>query len=152
MSGTSSGDDSELEPEVPTEVPSDVEVGTASGDGVPGYPGSTATPPSPATVTAPAAAILPDTPTAEPEALARKQRLVLDKAYRYLLDQGFGVLELASLDLDEVPAMARQLAEELAIPLGGQHEAKIHRRVRGRKWTPLCPRGSPSQEGGATGS
>ena len=68
---------------------------------------------------------------------------MLDKAYRYLLDQGFGVLELASLDLDEVPAMARQLAEELAIPLGGwledalycwlqeaQQEAKIHRRVR----------------------
>ena len=66
----------------------------------------------------PAAAEFPDTPTAEPEALARKQRLVLDKAYRYLLDQGFGVLELASLDLDEVPAMARQLADELAISLG----------------------------------
>ena len=53
-------------------------------------------------------------------------------------------LELASLDLDEVPAMARQLAEELAIPSGdwledalycwlqeAQQEAKIHRRVRG---------------------
>ena len=38
--------------------------------------------------------------------MGREQRLVLDKAYRYLLDQGFGVLELASLDLDEVPAMA----------------------------------------------
>ena len=69
---------------------------------------------------------------------------MLDKAYRYLLDQGFGVLELASLDLDEVPAMAQQLAEELAIPFGdwladalycwlqeAQQEAKIHRRVRG---------------------
>ena len=56
-------------------------------------------------------------PTAEPEALGKKQRLVLDKAYRHLLDQGFGVLELASLDFDEVPAMARQLAEELAIPM-----------------------------------
>ena len=33
---------------------------------------------------------------------------MLDKAYRYLLDQGFGIPELASLDLDEVPAMARQ--------------------------------------------
>ena len=43
---------------------------------------------------------------------------MLDKAYRYLLDQGFGIPELASLDLDEVPAMARQLAEELAIPMG----------------------------------
>ena len=77
------------------------------------------TPPSPAMASAPAAEAFPNTPTAEPEALARKQRLVLDKAYRYLLDQGFGVLELASLDLDEVPAMARQLADELAIPLRG---------------------------------
>ena len=65
MSGASSGDDSELEPEVPTEVPSDVEVVAWWGWGT---------------------AELPDTPTAEPEALARKQRLVLDKAYRYLLD------------------------------------------------------------------
>ena len=32
----------------------------------------------------------------EPEALARKQRLVLDKACRCLGDQGFGTLELAS--------------------------------------------------------
>ena len=87
MSGTSSGDDSELEPEVPTEVPSDVEVVAASGDGVPGPPGPTVTPPSPAMASTPAAAEFPDTPTAEPEALARKQRLVLDKAYRYLLDQ-----------------------------------------------------------------
>ena len=96
MSGTSSGDDSELEPEVPTEVPSDVEIVTASGNGVPGPPGPTATPPSPTMAEAPAAEAFPDTPTAEPEALAKKQRLVLDKAYRYLLDQGFGVLELAS--------------------------------------------------------
>ena len=86
MSGSSSGDDSELEPEVPTEVPSDVEVVAASGDGVPGPPGPTVTPPSPAMASAPVAEVLPDTPTAEPEALARKQRLVLDKAYRYLLD------------------------------------------------------------------
>ena len=67
------------------------------------------------------------------------------------------MLELASLDLDEVPAMARQLAEELAIPLGGwledalycwlqeaQQEAKIHRRVRGYlqddlTWMTLMP-------------
>ena len=74
----------------------------------PGPPGPTVTSPSPAMASAPAVEFFPDTPTAEPEALARKQRLVLDKAYRYLLDQGFGVLELASLDLDEVPAMARQ--------------------------------------------
>ena len=30
-----------------------------------------------------------------------KQRLLLDKAYRHLLDQGFGVLELSVLDLNE---------------------------------------------------
>ena len=139
MSGASSEDDSELEPEVPTEVPSDVEVVAASGDGVPGPPGPAVTSPSPAMASASAVEFFPDTPTAEPEALARKQRLVLDKAYRYLLDQGFGVLELASLDLDEVPAMARQLAEELAIRSGdwladalycwlqeAQQEAKIH--------------------------
>ena len=157
MSGASSGDDSELEPEVPTEVPSDVEVVAASGDGVPGPPGPTVTPPTPAMASTPVAVEFPDTPTAEPEALARRQRLVLDKAYRYLLDQGFGVLELASLDLDEVPAMARQLADELAIPLGdwledalycwlqeAQQEAKIHRRVRGYlqddlTWMTLMP-------------
>ena len=51
-------------------------------------------------------------PSAEPEGHARKQRQLLDQAYRYLLDQGFGVLELASLDLDDVSAMAR-----LAIPM-----------------------------------
>ena len=38
--------------------------------------------------------------------------------YRYLVDQGFGPLELASLDLDESPAMARQLATELDLPFG----------------------------------
>ena len=140
------------------------------GMGVPGPPGPTVTPPSPAMASAPAAEVLPDTPTAEPEALARKQRLVLDKAYRYLLDQGFGVLELASLDLDEVPAMARQLAEELAIRLGGwledalycwlqeaQQEAKIHRRVRGYlqddlTWMTLMPpMVLPTKEGAGRG-
>ena len=121
MSGSSSGDDSELEPEVPTEVPSDVEVVAATG-----FPGPTLTPPSSAMAPAPAAEALPATPTAEPEALARKQRLVLDKAYRYLLDQGFGVLELASLDLDEVPAMAQQLARELSIPSGGWLEDALY--------------------------
>ena len=67
----------------------------------------------------------PDVPTsaagswgAEQEALAKKQRLLLDRAYRYLVDQGFGPLELASLDLDESTAMARQLATELS-PLWG---------------------------------
>ena len=114
MSGTSSGDDSELEPEVPTEVPSDVEVVAASGDGVRGPPGPAVTSPSPAMASAPAVEFFPDTPTAEPEALARKQRLVLDKAYRYLLDQGFGVLELASLDLDEVRGGTRYPLRGLA--------------------------------------
>ena len=31
-------------------------------------------------------------PEAEQEALANKQRLLLDRAYRYLVDQGFGPL------------------------------------------------------------
>ncbi|OLP79318.1 hypothetical protein AK812_SmicGene40405 [Symbiodinium microadriaticum] len=42
--------------QVPTEVPSDVEVVAASGDGVPGPPGPTVTPPSPAMASTPAAA------------------------------------------------------------------------------------------------
>ena len=52
----------------------------------------------------------PDLPTsaagswgAEQEALAKKQRLLLDRAYRYLVDQGFGPLELASLDQTSLP-------------------------------------------------
>ena len=61
MSGTSSADDSELEPEVPTEVPSDVEVVAASGDGVPGPPGPAVTSPSPAMASAPAVEFFPDT-------------------------------------------------------------------------------------------
>ena len=48
MSGASSGDDSELEPEVPTEVPSDVEVVAAGGP-----LGPTVTPPSPAMASTP---------------------------------------------------------------------------------------------------
>ena len=100
MSGTSSGDDSEPVPEVPTEVPSDLEGDVASGDGVPGSPGPTANPPSPAMTSAPVDAAAFPSSVAEPEALAKKQRLMLDKAYRYLLDQGFGIPELASLDLD----------------------------------------------------
>ena len=67
---------------------------------------------------APVVAAASPSSVAELEALAKKQRLMLDRAYRYLLDQGFGIPELASLDLDEVPAMARQLAEELASPWG----------------------------------
>ena len=69
MSETSSGDDSELEPEVPTEVPSDVEVVAASGEGVPGPPGPTVAPPSPAMASAPAVEVFPDTPSAEPKPL-----------------------------------------------------------------------------------
>ena len=106
----------------------------------------------------------PDLPTsaagswgAEQEALARKQRLLLDRAYRYLVDQGFGPLELASLDLHESPAMARQLATELDLPFGdwlvdalycwlqeAREEAKIYKRVHGYHggdlaWMSLMP-------------
>ena len=170
MSGTSSGDDSEPVPEVPTEVPSDLEGDVASGDGVPGSPGPTANPPSPAMTSAPVDAAAFPSSVAEPEALAKKQRLMLDKAYRYLLDQGFGIPELASLDLDEVPAMARQLAEELAIPMGdwleealycwlqeAQQEAKLYRRVRGYlsddlTWMTLMPPlVLPTKEGAGRG-
>ena len=169
MSGTSSGDDSEPVPEVPTEVPSDLEGDVASGDGVPGPPGPTANPPSPAMTSAPVDAAAFPSPVAEPEALAKKQRLMLDKAYRYLLDQGFGIPELASLDLDEVPAMARQLAEELAIPMGDwleealycwlqeAQEAKLYRRVRGYlsddlTWMTLMPPlVLPTKEGAGRG-
>ena len=170
MSGTSSGDDSEPMPEVPTEVPSDLEGDVASGDGVPGSPGPTANPPSPAMTSAPVDAAAFPSSVAEPEALAKKQRLMLDKAYRYLLDQGFGIPELASLDLDEVPAMARQLAEELAIPMGdwleealycwlqeAQQEAKLYRRVRGYlsddlTWMTLMPPlVLPTKEGAGRG-
>ena len=170
MSGASSGDDSEPVPEVPTEVPSDLDEDVASG---PGPTGPTVTPPSPAMSSTPVLAgdaVASPSPATELEALAKKQRLVLDKAYRYLLDQGFGVPELASLDLDEVPAMARQLAEELAIPMGdwleealycwlqeAQQEAKLHRRVRGYfsddlTWMTLMPpMVLPTDEGAGRG-
>ena len=107
----------------------------------------------------------PDLPTsaagswgAEQEALAKKQRLLLDRAYCYLVDQGFGPLELASLDLDESPAMARQLATELNnLPFGdwlvdalycwlqeAREEAKIYKRAHGYysgdlAWMSLMP-------------
>ena len=80
MSGTSSGDDSEPVPEIPTEVPSDLEEDVASGDGVPGPPGPTVTPPSPAMTPAPVEAAASPSSVAELEVLAKKQRLVLDKA------------------------------------------------------------------------
>ena len=75
----------------------------------------------------------------------------------YLVDQGFGPLELASLDLDESPAMARQLATELDLPFGdwlvdalycwlqeAREEAKIYKRVHGYHggdlaWMSLMP-------------
>ena len=94
---------------------------------------------------------------AEQEAHAKKQRLLLDRAYRYLVDQGFGPLELASLDLDESTAMARQLATELNLPFGdwlvhalycwlqeAREEAKIHKRAHGYHsgdlaWMSLMP-------------
>ena len=56
MSGASSGDDSESLPEVPTEVPSDLEEGTASGAGVQGPSGPAATPSASATPSAPVVA------------------------------------------------------------------------------------------------
>ena len=80
-----------------------------------------------------------------------------DRAYRYLVDQGFGPLELASLDLDDSPAMARQLATELNLPFGdwlvdalycwlqeAREEAKIYKRVHGYHsgdlaWMSLMP-------------
>ena len=71
MSEASSGDDSELEPEVPTEVPSDVEEDVASEGGVPGPSGPTATPPSPAMSSAPVVAANSPGSVAEPEALAK---------------------------------------------------------------------------------
>eukprot|EP00439_Symbiodinium_sp_Y106_P025952 s2381_g3.t1 len=102
----------------------------------------------------------PDLPTsgswgAEQEALAKKQRLLLDRAY--LVDQGFSPLELASLDLDESTAMARQLATELNLPKGdwlvdalycwlqeAREEAKIYKRAHGYHsgdlaWMSLMP-------------
>ncbi|CAE7794108.1 unnamed protein product [Symbiodinium sp. CCMP2456] len=90
------------------------------------------------------------------EALAKKQRLLLDKAYR-LADQGFGPLELASLDLDESTAMAHQLATELNLPFGdwlvdalycwlqeAREEAKVYKRAQGYysddlAWMSLMP-------------
>ena len=69
---------------------------------------------------------------------------MLDKACRYLVDQGFGVLELASLELGESAAMAQQLAAELNIPFRdwltdavycwlqeAREEAKIYKRSHG---------------------
>ncbi|OLP88351.1 hypothetical protein AK812_SmicGene30348 [Symbiodinium microadriaticum] len=93
----SSGDDSEPVPEVPTDVPSDLE----------------------------------------------------EDAYRYLLDQGFGIPELASLDLDE-DALYCWLQE-------AQQEAKLHRRVRGYlsddlTWMTLMPpMVLPTEEGAGRG-
>ena len=75
MSGTSSGHDSEPVPEVPTEVPSDLEEDVASGEGVPGPPGPTVTPPSPTMTSTPVDAAASPSPVAELEALAKKQRL-----------------------------------------------------------------------------
>ena len=107
MSGASSGDDSELESEVPTEVPSDFEEGTAAGMGCRALRGRL--PPH-----LPLLWVGTRCDSLHPYGRARGQRLALDKAYRYLLNQGFSVLELASLDLND----SMQLADELAIPMG----------------------------------
>ena len=60
----------------------------------------------------------PDLPTSAAGSWG-KQRLLLDRAYRYLVDQGFGPLELASLDLDESPAMAPPASYGAESPLWG---------------------------------
>ena len=70
-------------PEVPTEVPSDLEEGTASAAEVQSSSGLAATPTASA-ASAPVVATALPSPSAEPEALAKKQRRVLDKACRYL--------------------------------------------------------------------
>ena len=73
---------------------------------------------------------------------------MLDKACRYLVDQGFGVLELAFVSLGECTAMAHQrsLAEAVYGWLQeAKEEAKVHRRSRGflrddLTWRALTPR------------
>ena len=169
--GSSEGTSSPLSPVsgAPTEVPTDCGRDDASREGnlaeeptlVPELP---ATVPDSSLASGVGEVPSSDLPTsaagswgAEQEALARKQRLLLDRAYRYLVDQGFGPLELASLDLDESPAMARQLATELNLPFGdwlvdalycwlqeAREEAKIYKRVHGYHggdlaWMSLMP-------------
>ena len=50
-----------------------------------------------------------------------KQRLLLDKAYRHLLDQGFGVLEPGPGRVQDV---AKQLAEELGVGCSPRLDAR----------------------------
>ena len=122
--GSNEGANSPLSPVsgAPTEVPTDCERDDASREGDLAeeptlVPELHATVPDSLLASGVGEVPSPDLPTsaagswgAEQEALAKKQRLLLDRAYRYLVDQGFGPLHLASLDLDESTAMARQLA------------------------------------------
>eukprot|EP00439_Symbiodinium_sp_Y106_P025707 s8442_g3.t1 len=118
--GSSEGANSPLSPVsgAPTEVPTDCGRDDASREG------DLAEEPT----------LVPELPATVPDSLL---------AYRYLVDQGFGPLELASLDLDESPAMARQLATELNLPFG-DWLAKIYKRVHGYHsgdlaWMSLMP-------------
>ena len=113
--GSNEGANSPLSPVsgAPTEVPTDCERDDASREGDLAeeptlVPELHATVPDSLLASGVGEVPSPDLPTsaagswgAEQEALAKKQRLLLDRAYRYLVDQGFGPLELASLDLDE---------------------------------------------------
>ena len=95
--GSNEGANSPLSPVsgAPTEVPTDCGRDDASREG------DLAEEPT----------LVPELPATVPDSLlASGVGDLLDGAYRYLVDQGFGPLELASLDLDESPAMARQLA------------------------------------------
>ena len=154
--GSNEGADSPLSPVsgAPTEVPTDCGRDDASREGDLAeeptlVPELHATVPDSLLASGVGEVPSPDLPTsgswgAEQEALAKKQRLLLDRAYRYLVDQGFGPLELASLGLDESTAMARQLATELNLPFGdwlvaalycwlqeAGEEAKIYKRAHG---------------------
>ena len=169
--GSNESADSPLSPVsgAPTEVPTDCGRDDASREGdlaeVPTLvPELHATVPGSLLASGVGGVPSPDLPTsaagswgAEQEALAKKQRLLLDRAHRYLVDQGFGPLELASLDLEESTAMARQLATELDLPFGDWlvdalycwlqeacEEAKIYKRAHGYHsgdlaWMSLMP-------------
>ena len=42
---------------------------------------------------------------------------LLDRCYCYLKEQGFGILELATLDPKDATDVAKQIAFELSVPL-----------------------------------
>ena len=157
--GSNEGANSPLSPVsgAPTEVPTDCERDDASREGDLAeeptlVPELHATVPDSLSASGVGEVPSPDLPTS-----AAGSRLLLNRAYRYLVDQGFGPLELASLDLDESTAMARQLATELNLPFGdwlvdalycwlqeAREEAKIYKRAHGYHsgdlaWMSLMP-------------